>query len=241
MNPWHKQPMVAFDLETTSPEPTEARIVTACVVAIDPGTKAIHERNWLINPGVPIPPAAIAIHGVSNERAQAEGRDPAEALWEIANALEEAWTIGTPIVGHNVGTYDLTLLDHELIRHGLPGVPELGGPGMVVDTLCLDRMVDRYRKGKRTLTAAAEHYDVRLDGAHDAAFDTVCSARIAWRIAERYPEQVQIPLDELMAAQAASHADWATEFQSYLRNKGGQPDAVIDTAWPMRARSEVAA
>lgn len=237
MTPWHRHTLVAFDLETTGVDPTQARAVTACVVVIGGGS--IHEKNWLIDPGVEIPAEAASIHGVTTEKARTEGRPAAEALTEIVKCLEVAWSAGYPVVGHNVG-YDLTLLDHDLARHGLAGVAERGGPGFVVDTLALDRMVDRYRKGKRTLTAAAKHYDVRLDGAHNAGFDAVCSARIAWRIAELYPDQVQIPLDELMAAQAASHADWATEFQAYLR-KNGQPDAVIDTAWPMRARAGVAA
>ena len=40
--------------------------------------------TWLVNPGIDIPAEASAIHGITTERAQAEGMDPAEAAEEIS-------------------------------------------------------------------------------------------------------------------------------------------------------------
>lgn len=236
LTPWHKGPLLAFDFESTGKDPSTARPVTACVVVIgetSPGQ--IHARDWLMDAGVDIPAEATAIHGVSTEQVRADGQPARRAIVEILGALALAWDNGWPLIGHNVG-YDLTLLDCELARHDLPGVEASGGPGLVVDTLCLDRMVDRYRRGKRTLEAACEHYKVALDGAHDAAHDAIASARIAWRIAELYPDLVQIPLPELMRAQAAAHREWAIGFQQYLDRKAapGEPAERIDLAWPLR-------
>ena len=119
-------------------------------------------------------------------------------------------------------------LDAELRRHGHP--PLVVGP--VIDPLVLDRALDRYRRGSRKLTAACAHYGVRLDGAHDATFDALAAARVAWRIAQQYPDIAALHLDDLMTLQAGMHLEWATHFQAYLRGKGSTE--VIETAWPLR-------
>src|ERR1043165_3222838 len=79
---WATGDLVGFDLETTGTDPFEDRIVTAAIVG--PGRM---RRTWLVNPGVPIPPGASAVHGVTDERAQAEGRPSVEVLPEIVAAL----------------------------------------------------------------------------------------------------------------------------------------------------------
>jgi DNA polymerase-3 subunit epsilon len=222
--------MCAFDLETTAPDPVEARIVTACTAFVDgSGASAPTITSWLIDPGVPIPDEATAIHGVTTEQAQAEGAQPATALPEIAGSLNLAWGLGMPVVGHNVA-YDLTCLAAETRRHGLSPF-EVTGP--VVDTLVLDKAVDRFRRGKRTLTRCCEVYRVALDGAHDATFDALASARIAWRIASRYPPVGRAPLDELHALQIGWAAEQAASLQEYFRRT--DPSAVVDGTWPLRA------
>ena len=77
---WHDGPLVGFDTETTGVDVATDRIVTAAVVTRDAtGTRA---RTWLIDPGVPIPPAATAVHGITTEQARTEGRAPRAALDE---------------------------------------------------------------------------------------------------------------------------------------------------------------
>lgn len=229
-NPWHRGVVFGFDTESTGVDPTQARIVTACVVELHPGGRIV-EHNWLLNPGVPIPQEAADIHGVTTQRAQAEGRDPLECLLEIADTLAPAWAAGWPIVSHNA-PYDWTLLDHELHRNGLDGLARLGGPGMVVDTLALDRALRKgyNRKGQRTLDACATAYKIQLDVAHDAKWDAVAAMRIAWRMCEVFPDQVQVDLQLLMERQAWTHREWASDFQAFLRSQGSAE--VISTAWP---------
>ena len=79
---WRDGPLVGFDTETTGVDVGADRIVTAAVVRRDAsGTRV---RTWLIDPGIPIPPAATAVHGITTEQARARGRAPREALDEVA-------------------------------------------------------------------------------------------------------------------------------------------------------------
>lgn len=131
---------------------------------------------------------------------------------------------------------DLTLLTAELARHGLPSLADrLGGAqtGPVVDPLTIDRAVDRYRRGKRTLEAVCGVYGVTLDDAHDAGADALAAVQVARAIAERHPDVAALTPADLHDRQGTWHARWARDFQSYLRRQG-TPDAVIDTAWPLR-------
>ncbi|MGR8007448.1 exonuclease domain-containing protein [Streptomyces hypolithicus] len=231
---WHGEALVGFDLETTGTEPLEARIVTAAVVVVRGGAVAAC-RDWLADPGVRIPAQASAIHGISSERAGAEGRAARAVVEEIAETLTGYWAQGVPVVAYNA-SFDLTLLAAELHRHGLPSLNErLGdaGIGPVVDPYTIDRAVDRYRRGKRTLEAVCAEYGVVLDGAHEASADAFAAVGVARAIAERHPSVAALAPAELHDQQIRWYADWAANFQEFLRRKG-TPDAVIDPRWPLR-------
>nr|WSX49196.1 3'-5' exonuclease [Streptomyces sp. NBC_00974] len=234
MGDWHGGVLIGFDLETTGTEPGESRIVTAAVVEVR-GGEVRGRRGWLANPGIPIPEQASAIHGISTERAVAEGRPVREVADEIAAALVDHWREGAIVVAYNAA-FDLTLLSAELARHGLPSLADrLGGAetGPVVDPLTIDRAVDRYRRGKRTLEAACGVYGVTLEAAHDAGADALAAVGVARAIAARHPEVAALTPAALHARQGAWHERWARDFQAYLRGQG-TPDAVIDPAWPLR-------
>lgn len=231
---WAEGPLCAWDLETTGPDPDTARIVTATVVRIRPGQDK-HVTDWLSDvDGDDIPEGAAAVHGVTTEKARAEGRPHAEVVDEIALALQLEWAAGVPVVGHNL-SYDLTVLARECERLGAAHRFEVGGP--VIDTIVLDRGVDKYRKGKRTLTVTAEHYGIELseEDAHSSAADALASARIAWKIARRYPAIGTMPLTELHTWQAEKHLAWAESFGKFLRISGKEDD--VSREWPMRGVS----
>lgn len=240
--PWHEGVVCALDFESTGVDPTQARIVTACFVQIHPGEpREVRDRVWLVNPGVPIPPAAAAIHGITDEIAQRDGQTPDVVLPKLLEQLRGAWTAGWPVIGHNLGGYDLTLLEHELARHDLGSITDHGGPGLVIDTLCIDKALRRKVSGKgaRTLQACADAYHVKLDGAHDAKHDCVAAARIAWRMCEQFPDQVQVDLLELQDRQQRMHRAWADELGAYFRSVGKADDVVRE--WPYRAAQPLAA
>ncbi|MFJ8077422.1 3'-5' exonuclease [Streptomyces sp. NPDC096176] len=237
---WHRELLVGFDLETTGTDPLDARIVTAAVVELRAG-QPVRRHGWMADPGISIPAQASAIHGISNERAAAEGRPAREVVDEIAGALTGHWQQGVPIVAYNAA-FDLTLLAAELQRHGLPSLDErLGGRpiGPVVDPYTIDRAVDRYRKGKRTLEAVCVEYGVALDSAHHADADAHAAVLVACAIAERHAMVAGLEVEELHHQQVAWYAQWAADFQGFLRRKGTS-DAVVDASWPLRELAPVA-
>ncbi|MEU6477610.1 3'-5' exonuclease [Streptomyces sp. NPDC047017] len=235
---WHREPLIGFDLETTGTDPREARIVTAAVIEVREGEPAGH-RQWMADPGVEIPADAVAVHGISNERAAAEGRPADQVADAVADVLTGYWKTGVPVVAYNA-SFDLTLLAAELRRHGLPSLSErLGGaaPGPVVDPYTIDRWADRYRRGKRTLEAVCTEYGVVLDAAHDASADALAAARLACAIAVRHPKVAALGPAELHRRQIEWYAAWAADFQDFLRRKG-DPAAVVDGTWPLRAPAD---
>ncbi|MFB7109930.1 3'-5' exonuclease [Streptomyces sp. NPDC056291] len=231
---WHRELLIGFDLETTGTDPREARIVTGAVIEVR-GGEPRGRREWLADPGVEIPAEAVAVHGISNERAAAEGEPADRVANAIADALTGYWKTGVPVVAYNAA-FDLTLLSAELHRYGLPSLSDrLNGadPGPVVDPYTIDRWADRYRRGKRTLEAVCAEYGVVLDAAHDASADALAAARLAAAIAGRHSKVAALGPAELHRRQIEWHAAWAADFQDFLRRKG-DPDAVVDGAWPMR-------
>ncbi|MCA1943131.1 MAG: 3'-5' exonuclease, partial [Yonghaparkia sp.] len=79
--------LAVFDLETTGVDVRTARIVTACVAVLDASGAVVARRDWLADPGVEIPEGAAAIHGITTERARAEGRPAAEVVAEVVGEL----------------------------------------------------------------------------------------------------------------------------------------------------------
>ncbi|MEU6218747.1 3'-5' exonuclease [Streptomyces sp. NPDC047022] len=231
---WHRELLIGFDLETTGTDPYEARIVTGAVIEVRDG-HVRGRREWLADPGVEIPADAVAVHGISSERASAEGRPADRVVDAMADVLVAYWKSGVPVVAYNAA-FDLTLLSAELRRHGLPSLRDrLGGtdPAPVIDPYTIDRWADRYRRGKRNLEAVCAEYGVELKSAHDAASDALAAARLAGAIAVRHPKVAALGPAELHRRQIEWYADWAADFQDFLRRKG-EADAVVDGRWPLR-------
>lgn len=221
--------MAVFDLETTGVDVETARIVTAHVGVLDAAGELRERNDWLLDPGVEIPAGASAVHGISTERARAEGGPAAAGVSEIVDRLRELLARGIPIVAYNA-PYDLTVLNRESLRHNI--VP-LSAPAPVIDPLVIDKAVDRYRKGKRTLEVTSEFYGVALEDAHDASADAVAAGRVAQAIATRWAAQ----LPETAAALHEQQAVWAREqaasFQEYMR-RVKDPSFTASGAWPER-------
>lgn len=240
MSNWHAGSLAGFDLETTGPDPETARIVTAAIV-VRGGEREPETLSWLVNPGIEIPAEATAVHGITTERAQAEGAEPAPAIAKISARLASLMIEGVPVVIYNA-PYDLTVLDRDARRNGVePFGDEVLADrrGVVVDPLVLDKHLDTYRKGSRTLIAACQHYRVTLDGAHDAGYDALAAMRVAWKIAVTYPSVAAMSLVELHDLQVKAKAAQSASFQEYLRRQG-KPE-VIDGSWPFKPYAERAA
>lgn len=228
---WHLGRLCAFDVESTGVDVETARIVTAALTTVG-ADRPTDSVTWLADPGVEIPAEASAVHGVSTEHAREFGRPAIEVVGEIVGLLAEQVRSGVPVVAMNA-RYDLTVLDREARRHGLLPLADLVGdaPLLVVDPYVIDKQVDRYRRGKRTLTALCEHYGVKLgDDAHDAAADALAAVQVAYRQAVLFP-QLQMPVVELTGLQVQWAAEQARSLQEYLRKSDAS--AVVEGAWPM--------
>jgi DNA polymerase-3 subunit epsilon len=226
-NSWHEN-LGVFDLETTGVDVETCRIVTAHVGVINAAGEPLETHSWLADPGVEIPEGASAVHGITTEFAQANGRPAAEVVAEVVDALRELLGRGIPVTIYNA-PYDLTLLNREALRHG---IAPLDTPNPIIDPLVIDKFVDRYRKGKRTLTAAAEHYGVELTSAHDAAADAIAAGRVAQALLAKYPAQLAIELGALHEAQTSWSAEQSASFQEYMRRSN--PSFTTSGLWPER-------
>ena len=151
------RPVVFFDTETTGTNPRVDRIVEIACVKIHPdGRRESLVRR--LDPGMPIPRGATAVHGIS-DRDVAGCPTFEELAPEILQFLD-----GCDLGGYNIAGFDLPVLRSELWRSGL----ELD--------LSTRRILDAQRiffaYEPRHLTAAARFYCGREHaGAHGALAD----------------------------------------------------------------------
>ncbi|HEY5342363.1 MAG TPA: exonuclease domain-containing protein [Solirubrobacteraceae bacterium] len=229
---WHTGRLAAFDIETTGVDRQSDRIVTAAVSLVG-GDQPAEHLAWLVDPGIDIPSGAISVHGITTELARAEGRVAGEAVDEITTVLADQLARGVPIVAFNA-CFDLTILDREARRHGLRSlVDRVGGTDgmLVIDPRILDKQFDRFRRGKRTLSATCEHYRVKLDDPHAANADALAAARIAYRLGAGVPDLRDLDLRTLHRLQISWASEQAESLENYFRRAGRAEH--VDGAWPV--------
>ncbi|MFB8242031.1 exonuclease domain-containing protein [Kitasatospora purpeofusca] len=238
---WHLGRMASFDTETTGVDVERDRIVTAALLLVG-GDRPTETHSWLADPGVEIPEAASEVHGITTARARAEGRPAPMVISEVAAVLADQIAAGVPIVAMNA-RYDLTLLDRELARHGLPPLDEqAGAEPVVLDPLVMDKRAAKYRKGKRRLIDLAQVYGVQLgDDAHDATADATAAAAVVRAIAERFPALQTTELTRLHRLQTAWAREQAIDLQEHLRRKNPGEQVVVEQAWPLVPRPRAGA
>lgn len=186
---WHEGPLVGFDLETTAPDPHDARIVTAAIVYATPGARP-QVLSWLINLGIEIPDEAAAVHGWTTQRLndrvsvgqalRSVNRAVREltandAIAEVRQHLTGAMAQYVPVVIFNA-PYDTTVLNGELERASLPPVGTWDG---VVDPPVIEKQFDPYRKVKRDAGCQGGKYDCKQGrdrgcGAQDKTLTSLC-------------------------------------------------------------------
>lgn len=241
MTCWYEGPLAAFDTETTGVDVENDRIVSAAVVVQDaPGARPRVTR-WLVNPGVPVPQEATAVHGLTQDHLEHNGRWPAPVMDEIAKELAAHSAANRPLVVMNA-PFDLTLLDRELRRHRAASLSRYmaGVPLCVLDPRVLDKHLDRYRKGRRTLTDLCAHYEVELAEAHDAAADAGAALAVVRAVGVRFAARLErLTAQELHALQTVWHAAQARGLQAWFAHSGSP--AVVDPAWPLRPDLSTAA
>lgn len=228
---WADEALIGLDLETLGPDPMTT---VPCQFALVLFRRREREsyRHGLIEPGLPIPAEASAIHGITDEMVKERGGSLEDSVHGIRKSLEAAVGRSQPIVGCNV-VFDLTVLNESHRR--LFGEPMFAPDwaGLVIDILVIDRALDRYRKGSRKLTALCEHYGVTLTEAHHACADAEAAVRVAIAQADRYPEVGKASLPDLQVMQKAWRKEWAIGYSAYRVSKGESALGPAEQEWPV--------
>ncbi|MEY3052101.1 MAG: putative polymerase epsilon chain [Bacteroidota bacterium] len=200
-----ERPLVFFDLETTGIQPREDRIVQIGAIKVWPDGRQ-EEKNVLLDPGIPIPPAASAVHGITDE--QVRGKP---FFRQIANSLAD-WLSGCDLAGYNCDQFDVPMLMEEFGRAGV--VFELDPTRPPIDVLKVERNVNSHR-----LEATYRRYTGKhLSDAHDALADTRATMSILAKQLERHPDlpDTVSGLSELCRGSEGSRVDLAGKL--YERN-----------------------
>jgi DNA polymerase III subunit epsilon len=227
---WWERPLVVIDTETTSADPLEARIVQiACLAVYPDGRLSPSSYQTIVNPGVPIPAEAVAIHGINTARAAAEGVSLEDALYQVLRRLDR-WNRASPVVIYNV-PYDWPLLWAELDRTSLVWTDPLAN-ARLVDPLLIERTFNGVAAGNYTHTLAQvrRRYGLEETSAHDAQADALSAAAILRTQLARYPALQRLSLEALQHAQREWFAQWRDALNAYFERKGQSKH--VTGEWP---------
>ncbi|MFF2568514.1 hypothetical protein [Streptomyces sp. NPDC058084] len=134
--------------------------------------------------------------------------DPAASLDELATLVADHLAAGELLVVW-FAPYVLTMFHAELLRHELPTLAARlpAGVAPVCDPLVLDRHVDRYRPGRRSLRAVAEWYGVPHASPGDPASDAGAALLVARAVAECHPPLARLSRPALHTEQVLWYAE----------------------------------
>ena len=172
-----KNPLVFFDLETTGTNINTDRIVEICYLKVYPNGNE-ESKTMRINPGMHIPEASSAIHGIYDADV-ADCPTFKEVAKDIARDLE-----GADIAGFNSNRFDVPVLVEEFLRAGID-----------IDLTrrkFIDVQVIYHKLEQRTLSAAYKFYcGKNLEDAHTAEADTRATYEVLKAQLDKYPEQLK--------------------------------------------------
>lgn len=240
---WRSTTLYAFDTETTGVDVHHDRIVTATVAKIENG-EHVDSRSWLIAPEIEIPEQATAVHGITTAHAREHGTQPIVALTEIAEVIAAVLRSRSPLVVFNAA-YDMSILDAELARHGIPTLDSHVPAGQwhtLIDPFVLGRGIDTvnkaFQKGRKyRLPDLCKRYGVPFTESHDATADAVGAALLAIAILDAEPYFDGHGPERLYTAQKT----WRSADQKRFRDwvvKNGLTDQYgdIDGGWPLHTQ-----
>lgn len=200
-----------FDTETTGlPRDYKApltdfdnwpRMVQIAWQLHDKTGKLLHHDSIIIKPeGYTIPFNAAQIHGISTERANAEGKNLKEVLQQFIEIVNQTQYL----CGHNI-SFDKNIIGAEFLRCGLPNVFE---SKQTIDTI--NEQTTNFcalpggKGGKFKYPNLTELYsklfNSKFEEAHNAAFDVQATSRVFFEIIKRGI----IKVNELSAEEASA-------------------------------------
>ena len=166
--------VVFLDLETTGVSPDHDRIVDLALWRQEPDGKEDLFAS-LVDPGIPIPPEAAAVHHITDEMVRGAPRFR-DLIGKLLEFLGDA-----DLAGFGILRFDVPMLQAEFKRAG--ALLPLEGRSLV------DALTIFHRMEPRNLSAALKFYCGQdLEGAHRAEADTRASSAVLWAQLERYPD-----------------------------------------------------
>lgn len=173
------RPFAVIDLETTGTDPQTDRIVELSVLKFLPAGDREHKTRRM-NPGIPIPAAATAVHGITDADVASE-----PSFRDVAHSLV-LFLEGCDLCGFNFKRFDLRMLHAEFQRSGLTF--PLDGRA-IIDPLEVFHAYER-----RDLAAAVQLYLGRdHDDAHTATADVLATAEVLDAMLARYSDLPKTP------------------------------------------------
>lgn len=153
-----------LDTETTGLSPESGGKICEIAVSVSQGRRVVDEFSTLLNPGLPMSPEVIAIHGITNEMVK-DAPSFADVLPRLLGLLDNC-----VIVAHNAD-FDVSFLRAEFAACGMrfPPYP-------VVDTLKLARKSGKFERNR--LGLIAEELGISCQGWHRAMADTKMAEQI---------------------------------------------------------------
>ena len=175
MNLKLRRPIIFFDLETTGVDTSRDRIVEISLAKIMPDGEEI-VRTRRINPTIPIPAEASAIHHITDEDVK-----DCPTFRQIAKSLK-SFMEGCDFGGFNSNRFDLPLLAEEFMRAGV----DIN----FRNRKYIDVQNIFHKKEERTLVAAYRFYCNKElgDAAHGAEADTMATYEVLKAQLDRYPD-----------------------------------------------------
>ena len=154
-----------IDTETTGISPRSGRI---CEIAgvITKGYDEVSSFSWLVDPEMPMPYSAFAVHRISDEMLKGQPKFCSHAA-RLLGLLEN-----TVIVGHNI-MFDVNFINMEMRRIGLR-LPKLP----VIDTLMLARKSGLFEHNNLSFIANA--LNIKSDGWHRALYDVQATRQVLY-------------------------------------------------------------
>ncbi len=174
MNIELSKPLAFFDLETTGINLATDRIVEIAIVKIMPdGSKTVKRK--LINPEMPIPAGASAVHGITDEMVK-----DAPTFRQVANEIKQ-FLDNADLAGFNSNRFDVPILVEEFLRVGLDFTID---GRKLVDVQRIFHLMEQ-----RTLSAAYKFYcNKPLEDAHSAEADATATWEVFDAQLERYSQ-----------------------------------------------------
>lgn len=169
-----ERPLIFFDLETTGTNIVTDRIVEFSYIKVFPNGDQ-ESKTRRLNPGIPIPAEASAVHKIYDEDVKDE-----PTFRQVSKALLQIFD-GCDIAGYNSNKFDVPLLIEEFGRVGLNF--DLTGRRFI------DVQNIFHKMEQRTLVAAYKFYCGKaLEDAHSALADTQATYEVLLGQLEKYPE-----------------------------------------------------